>query len=163
GDAAPATAANTLQSHMSHLRRVLDDRAVIVARSSGYLLDVDCCGNTDVDVAACLIEESSLQPDPVLRETLLRDAVALWRGPIWGDAAPATAANTLQSHMSHLRRVLDDRAVIVARSSGYLLDVDCCGNTDVDVAACLIEESSLQPDPVLRETLLRDAVALWRG
>lgn len=97
----------------------------------------------------------ALQPRRVVTTDSLVDIV-------WGDVAPATAATTLQSHMSRLRRVLDDRGVVQARSPGYLLNVDGEA-TDIDVAARLIDESSLRPDPAERETLLREAVALWRG
>jgi DNA-binding SARP family transcriptional activator len=97
----------------------------------------------------------ALQPGQVVRTDALVDIV-------WGDAAKATAATTLQSHMSHLRRILDDRRVILARSAGYVLDVGDEA-TDVDIAARLIDESGARPDPAEREALLRDAVALWRG
>ena len=33
---------------------------------------------------------------------------------VWGDAAPPTARNTLQSHVSYLRSVFGDRDVIRA-------------------------------------------------
>jgi hypothetical protein len=34
---------------------------------------------------------------------------------VWGEAAPATAVNTLQSHVSFLRRILGSKAAIRAR------------------------------------------------
>jgi DNA-binding SARP family transcriptional activator len=40
---------------------------------------------------------------------------------VWGEVAPATAANTLQSNVSYLRRALGDRAAILARAPGYLV------------------------------------------
>ena len=42
---------------------------------------------------------------------------------VWGGAAPTTAVNTLQSHVSFLRRVLGSKAAIRARPPGYLLDL----------------------------------------
>ena len=41
---------------------------------------------------------------------------------VWGDQLPATAANTLQRHVSYLRGVLGEPGSIVARQPGYLLD-----------------------------------------
>src|SRR5262245_26184563 len=64
--------------------------------------------------------------------------------------------------MSHLRRVLGDRRVIVARSPGYLLDVDDEA-IDIGVATRLLDEGTRQADLAERETLLQAAAALWRG
>jgi DNA-binding SARP family transcriptional activator len=97
----------------------------------------------------------ALQPGRVVSVDGLVDIV-------WGDAVPATGANTLQSHMSHLRRVLDDRAAIRARPPGYLLDVDGEA-TDIETAERLIGQSKQQPNPADQEPLLAAAVALWRG
>jgi DNA-binding SARP family transcriptional activator len=94
----------------------------------------------------------ALQPGRVVSTDGLVDIV-------WGDEPSPTAA-TLQSHMSHLRRVLDDRGAVQARSPGYLLDVEA---TDVDVATRMIDEGSQLPDLAERETVLQSAVALWRG
>jgi len=42
---------------------------------------------------------------------------------VWGGDAGGVSSNTLQSHMSSLRRVLGVRNAIVARAPGYLLDL----------------------------------------
>lgn len=52
---------------------------------------------------------------------------------VWGEAAPTTAVNTLQTHASFLRRVLGSKAAIRARPPGYLLDLAGDG-TDVRLA-----------------------------
>jgi DNA-binding SARP family transcriptional activator len=80
---------------------------------------------------------------------------------IWGDAPPATARNTLQRHISHLRGILGNRAAIVTRPPGYLLDP---GQVDTDVAAAerLVLEGAEVADRA-HERQLRDALALWRG
>ncbi len=57
----------------------------------------------------------ALQPGRVLAADRLIDVV-------WGGDAPATAANTLQSHISQLRRILG-RDTIVATAPGYRLDL----------------------------------------
>ncbi|MEU5259700.1 BTAD domain-containing putative transcriptional regulator [Amycolatopsis sp. NPDC021455] len=96
----------------------------------------------------------ALQPGQVVSTDGLIDIV-------WGDAkAPTTA--TVQSHMSHLRRILGDRGVILARSPGYLLGIDGEA-TDVEAATRLFDEGTREADIAGRETLLQAAVALWRG
>src|SRR5262252_1105199 len=52
---------------------------------------------------------------------------------VWSGTAPPGVANTLQSHVSHLRQVLGSRSAIVARPPGYVLDLDG-GATDVELA-----------------------------
>jgi DNA-binding SARP family transcriptional activator len=81
---------------------------------------------------------------------------------VWGNAPPVTAANTLQSHVSHLRRVLGSRDAILARPPGYLLALGDQA-TDVSVAEHLIAESPRLTDPAARADQLRTALALWRG
>ncbi|GAB2932894.1 BTAD domain-containing putative transcriptional regulator [Micromonospora polyrhachis] len=88
---------------------------------------------------------------------------------IWGDEAPATASNTLQSHVSYLRRVIGTRSAIVARPPGYLLDIPPDA-TDVEVAERLIrvgtqllDVGTQSADPPQAAAHLRTALALWRG
>jgi DNA-binding SARP family transcriptional activator len=81
---------------------------------------------------------------------------------VWGDAAPPTAANTLQSHVSYLRRLLGGRDAIQARPPGYLLDLGA-EPTDVAAAERLIGQAEQSADPGRRAGLLSEAVALWRG
>ena len=81
---------------------------------------------------------------------------------VWGESAPATPANTLQSHVSHLRQVLGSRAAILARPPGYVLDLGADG-TDVQVAERLVEEGTRAADPAEGARRLRAALALWRG
>lgn len=80
---------------------------------------------------------------------------------VWGDAAPAAAAVTLQSHLSHLRRVLGDQVAIIARAPGYLLDLGG-GATDVQIAQDLIDRGTRSSDPGRAASLLHEAIGLWR-
>jgi len=82
---------------------------------------------------------------------------------IWGDAPPATALNTLQSHVSSLRRPKVTRAPIVARPPGYLLDVPAEAS-DVAAAEGLIRGAAAAraSDPTNAEAKLQQALALWR-
>ncbi|MFF5231755.1 BTAD domain-containing putative transcriptional regulator [Dactylosporangium sp. NPDC000521] len=82
---------------------------------------------------------------------------------IWGGTPPGDATNALQSLVSRLRRILPD-GTLVARPSGYLLDVD---PRDVDhlLFADLVERARtlLAEDPAAAVALFRDAESLWRG
>jgi DNA-binding SARP family transcriptional activator len=113
------------------------------------------------------------QPRPVRgpRRKAVLAVLALHRGEIvstdriadvlWGDQPPATPVNTLQSHISYLRRVLGSRDAIVPHPPGYLLD-PARVSTDVAEAEKLIREGRDARGP-LGTPLLRDALALWRG
>ncbi|MFG1644983.1 BTAD domain-containing putative transcriptional regulator [Amycolatopsis sp. NPDC049252] len=80
---------------------------------------------------------------------------------VWGDKAGGVSTNTLQSHMSALRRLLGDRNAIVARAPGYLLDLGL-GATDVAEARVLVERGERCDDPAQSAAKLRAALALWR-
>ncbi|MEV4508573.1 BTAD domain-containing putative transcriptional regulator [Dactylosporangium sp. NPDC049525] len=81
---------------------------------------------------------------------------------VWSGAPPATAANTLQSHISHLRTVLGRREAVVARPPGYLLALDGEA-TDVQRAERLILAGRNDADPARAAAALRAALELWRG
>ena len=81
---------------------------------------------------------------------------------VWGQAAPVTAVNTLQSHMSYLRTVLGDKCAILARAPGYLLDL-CGDGTDVREAERLLTEGMRSAEPADTARQLRQALSLWRG
>jgi len=92
------------------------------------------------------------------------EAVSIGRltGAVWGEAAPATAVNTLQSHVSYLRGVLGSRAAILARPPGYLLDLGA-ESTDVRRAERLLRQGEQPADPADRIRHLQAALELWRG
>jgi DNA-binding SARP family transcriptional activator len=81
---------------------------------------------------------------------------------VWGQAAPATAVNTLQSHMSYLRTVLGDKCAILAQAPGYLLDL-CGDGTDVQEAERLLAQAMRSAEPAEAARQLRRALNLWRG
>ena len=93
--------------------------------------------------------------EPVPTELLIED--------LWGDKAPATAANTLQVYVSQLRKILGDR--LTREGSAYRLRIDP-GELDAERFERLADEG----DAVLRRRsfreaaeLLGEALALWRG
>ncbi|WP_035793940.1 AfsR/SARP family transcriptional regulator, partial [Kitasatospora mediocidica] len=90
---------------------------------------------------------------------------------LWGDNPPATVENSLQAHVSRLRRTLrklsgpgDEAPPLITQASGYILDV---APQDVDVF--LFRERVAQSrqatadEPELAGALLEDALALWHG
>ena len=81
---------------------------------------------------------------------------------VWGEAAPATAANTLQRHISYLRDVFGSRKAILTRPPGYLLNLGGDGS-DAQAAERLLRQGKQAPDPVQAARHLREALALWRG
>ena len=102
-------------------------------------------------------------------ETVSRDRLV---HELWGERPPSTAAKALQGHVSALRKLLEpDRAsgaagrVIVTRGSGYELRLEK-DQLDVDLFERLRDEGRgalAHGRPGRAATLLRDALALWRG
>ncbi|ETK37876.1 hypothetical protein MPTA5024_01865 [Microbispora sp. ATCC PTA-5024] len=97
----------------------------------------------------------ALQPGEVVGTERLIDAV-------WGDDPPATAANTLQRHISFLRQALRGRHTIVARPPGYLLDLPVEA-VDAGQAGRLLHPGGHDGDLAGRAARLRAALRLWRG
>src|ERR687889_345603 len=84
GGAPPATSAKSLQVHISRVRRAIgEDR--VVTRSPGYLLRA---GDDEIDAARFerLLNDANAA-DPARAALLLREALALWRGPPLADLA----------------------------------------------------------------------------
>jgi DNA-binding SARP family transcriptional activator len=81
---------------------------------------------------------------------------------VWGQAAPTTAVNTLQSHMSYLRTVLGGKSAILAQAPGYLLDL-CGDGTDVLEAERLLHQGMRSAEPAETARHLSRALKLWRG
>jgi len=86
---------------------------------------------------------------------------------LWGDRPPATAAKVLQNHVAQLRRALDDREGqrLLTRGRGYRLEV-ADGELDLDRFERLVDEGGAalaSGRPADAASLLREALALWRG
>ena len=89
---------------------------------------------------------------------------------LWGEQAPATAAKSLQVHVSRLRRALNAEHVnggdvVLTRGGGYLVRVGP-GELDRELFERLAEEGGLaladgKPERALE--LTTEALALWRG
>jgi DNA-binding SARP family transcriptional activator len=84
---------------------------------------------------------------------------------LWGEQPPATAAKTLQVHVSRLRKTLGPEAGLRHRAGGYVLDLRP-GELDLERFERLAEEGrrALADDDAGRaQGLLREALSLWRG
>src|ERR1043165_5911630 len=79
---------------------------------------------------------------------------------VWGQDAPVTVLNTLQSHMSYLRTVLGSKDAILASPPGYLLDPSA-GDTDVREAERLLHQAAQSSGPAEAVRQLRSALNLW--
>ena len=82
GESAPASATGSLQNTVSALRKLIG-RDVLVTQAPGYRLAVPR-HDVDVNRFEALLTEAR-DADPAGRAELLRDALALWRGPALAD------------------------------------------------------------------------------
>jgi predicted ATPase/DNA-binding SARP family transcriptional activator len=118
GERPPETAANTLQAHVSQLRRVLHgplrdgDEPVVVTQPPGYVLrarpeSLDAYRFEQLIRAA---EAARARGEPAAASALLTQALALWRGGVLADVAELESAQPEIARLEELRRgVLEDR------------------------------------------------------
>lgn len=120
----PASASATLQTYVSHLRRVLsaagrDGAAVIETRPPGYVLHT-APNEVDADVAERTVDEASAaldRGDPARARELVAAADALWRGEPYADLADAESLRHEITRLAALR----DRAALVRLEAGLAL------------------------------------------
>jgi DNA-binding SARP family transcriptional activator len=101
GAAPPTEAANALQYHVSRLRKLLDDGDTVVTRDPGYALRLDGHELDLLRFEALVDEAEAAPPDQAAR--LLREALALWRGPPLADLAGEAAAEPDIRRLEELR------------------------------------------------------------
>jgi predicted ATPase/DNA-binding SARP family transcriptional activator len=88
GDEPPAEAANALQTLVSRLRRALGRAALITQGPGGYRLGIED-GDVDAPRFEARVAEGTAalrDGDPQRAARILRDALAMWRGPALADA-----------------------------------------------------------------------------
>jgi predicted ATPase/DNA-binding SARP family transcriptional activator len=91
---------------------------------------------------------------------------------LWGEAAPRTAAKSVQLYVSHLRRALRDGpaengadGLLLTRAGGYVLRLEP-GQCDLDQFERFLHDGRRaleRADPERAARILREALALWRG
>ena len=90
--------------------------------------------------------------EPVSVDRLIAD--------LWAGRPPATAAKTVQTYVSQLRKLLGDRSIVTG-SGGYQLDVER-DSVDAHRFERLLVDARGMESAVAGDRL-REALALWRG
>ena len=120
-------------------------------------------GAVDVVVDGDAVEISSRSQRTVLAVLAARPGIVVPADvlvdAIWADEPPPSAAGSLRTYVSRLRRIVGDAIVGVA--GGYRLDVTPQQLDVLELEQLLDEASRLPPARALRA--LDEAVALWRG
>jgi predicted ATPase/DNA-binding SARP family transcriptional activator len=154
GEQPPADAANALQRLVSRLRKALPD-GVIEGQADGYRLTVDPDAVDAVRFERLLAAGQTRTEDGARRVRLLREAIALWRGPAMQDVglqdSAAFDAAVARLEGLHLTAMEDrfDAEVGLGRGAELVTDL-----TDLVAAHPLRER--------LAATLMRALVAAGR-
>ena len=101
GEKAPATAATTVQVYISRLRKVIG-RELLETRPPGYVLRVEP-EQLDLSKFVRMVAAARETTDPAAAAPLLRDALALWRGPPLADLAYESFAQTEIARLAEQR------------------------------------------------------------
>jgi predicted ATPase/DNA-binding SARP family transcriptional activator len=102
GSAPPSDAANALQGQVSRLRRALGDASLIEFHPAGYRLAL-AADQVDAHRFAALADEGRQaleQGDPQAAESLLAEALRLWRGPALADVDAPDHVTRLEQQRS---------------------------------------------------------------
>jgi DNA-binding SARP family transcriptional activator/tetratricopeptide (TPR) repeat protein len=122
-DQPTATARAALNTHVSRLRNRLDphhDGSLgirLVSRNGGYLAEVDP-QTIDATRFRSMVEQARTVAEPVERSARLRDALALWRGPVLADEASARLRERIGSELTELRMVATELMVEAELAGG---------------------------------------------
>jgi predicted ATPase/DNA-binding SARP family transcriptional activator len=121
----PATAAKTLQTYVSQLRKALGDRTIVTG-PAGYQLKVER-DSLDADRFEALLAEAR-GAEPTVAGDRLREALALWRGPALLDFAFEPWAQTEIGRLEELRLdALQDRVeadLALGRAAGLVAELE---------------------------------------
>ncbi len=103
----PEGARATLRTYVSRLRMSLstvsgDESAALVSHSGGYLLEVDP-HSIDAHRFDAGLEQARATSEPNRRAELLRQALALWRGPALADVGPEPVRRRLATGLEQRR------------------------------------------------------------
>jgi DNA-binding SARP family transcriptional activator len=104
----PDTAPATLQTHLARLRTVVDpgrdgrDGVRLLRRGDGYLAEVDP-DRIDAHRFRALVDRGREHADPAERSAVLREALALWRGPLLADLASDRVRDRIGAGLDELR------------------------------------------------------------
>jgi predicted ATPase/DNA-binding SARP family transcriptional activator len=107
GESPPASARKLLQVYISQLRKLLPDDVRIVTREAGYGLELKPESLDAVRFERLLREgnDALREGNAALASSLLGRALALWRGPAYGDFAYDDFARAEAARLEELRLV----------------------------------------------------------
>jgi DNA-binding SARP family transcriptional activator len=124
GDEPPTSAPNLVQGYVSGLRKALGKDA-IGTRGVGYVLRVPR-GALDLQLFEQLAHDGSQaleRDDPVGAAALLREALALWRGPALADLADEPLLESAIARLDELRVLALERRIEADLAVGRHADV----------------------------------------
>jgi DNA-binding SARP family transcriptional activator/tetratricopeptide (TPR) repeat protein len=127
-DDPPPAARATLNTHMSRLRRWLDPHddgslgVRLVNRQGGYLAEVDP-QTVDAHRFRALVERARMLTEPTARSAGLREALALWRGPLLADAATPWLRERIGTDLTELRMSATELAIDADLAGGRQQDL----------------------------------------
>jgi predicted ATPase/DNA-binding SARP family transcriptional activator len=112
GDELPANPTATLQTRMSQLRKALAEaepgaRDLVVRRAPGYLLGV-AAEALDAGRFRALAARARQTSDPRMRAATLADALSLWRGAPYADAASEAFARAAIDRLDEERLAVQE-------------------------------------------------------
>ncbi|MFC0625994.1 AfsR/SARP family transcriptional regulator [Kribbella deserti] len=132
----------------------------------GSRAQVRLLGTVDVTVDGVPVEITGVRRKMVLAALAISAGQVvssdLLMDVVWSGKAPATVMNTLQSHVSYLRRAIGVPGALSAASPGYRLNLGL-ESTDVQLAERLMAEAMDSPDLAVKAQRLQSAVELWRA
>ena len=107
-DEPPGTARNTVQAHVTALRRLLGGASSLIYRAPGYVLALDTPG-TDAAEAQAFADRARGSTGPEERIDLLTRARALWRGTALADVADSAYFGRHRDVLDELRAALGEQ------------------------------------------------------
>ncbi|MEU6986149.1 BTAD domain-containing putative transcriptional regulator [Streptomyces sp. NPDC046324] len=122
GEEPPGNPLRALQAKVSQLRRVLEEaepggRDLVLSRAPGYQLALPE-GALDADRFTALAARARAVPDPARRAALFADALELWRGPAFADAADEPFARAAVNRLEEERLVVREEAAEARLAAG---------------------------------------------
>jgi DNA-binding SARP family transcriptional activator len=149
GDDTPAQAPNALQYHVSQLRKTLAPHDAIVTQEPGYMIRVE---GDELDLVRFeRLREAAATASAHDAVRLLREALALWRGPALADLAQEEFAQ------AEIRRLEELHVATIEQRVDAELDLGA--NTDL-----IAELETLVSEHPLRERLRAQLMlALYRS
>jgi DNA-binding SARP family transcriptional activator len=126
GEPSPA-ARDNLRAHVSRLRQHVDPEGDgrlgvrILGRAGGYLADVPA-DRIDVHRFRALVAAARTLPEPAQRTARLREALALWRGPLMSDVATDHLRERIGRDLDEARMAAIELAVAEDLAAGRAVE-----------------------------------------